>query len=55
MELQKINCPSCKKLLCEANGEIKKVCPRCKTVVHVVTTSKGVIELKRDTIIVIGQ
>jgi phage FluMu protein Com len=50
MELQKIHCPKCNKLLCEANGEVKKICPRCKTVAHVVTTSKGVVDLNHDKI-----
>lgn len=52
MELQKIKCPSCGKTLLEAySGEIVKHCPRCGADVHVVVTSKGIIDLSnRDTI-----
>lgn len=43
--LQVIKCLACGKVLCEANGEVKKICPKCKAVTHVVVTSKGVINL----------
>jgi phage FluMu protein Com len=32
-------------LLLEASGEVKKICPKCKTENHVVTTSQGIIQL----------
>ena len=43
--MQVIKCLTCGKTLCEAAGEIKKICPRCKQITHVVVTSKGVINL----------
>jgi phage FluMu protein Com len=43
--MQEIRCPTCGKLLLEAVGEVKKICPKCKTVVHVVVTSQGTINL----------
>jgi len=45
IELQKVKCVSCGKLLLEAIGEVKKICPKCKAVTHVVVTSKGIINL----------
>ena len=43
--MQEIRCRTCGKLLLEASGEVKKICPKCKTVNHVVVTSQGVIQL----------
>lgn len=40
--LQTIKCTSCGKVLLEATGEVRKICPKCKTMVHVVTTSIGI-------------
>jgi len=48
--MQKVKCTTCGKLLCEAMGEVKKICPRCKNVTHVVVTSKGVIDLNHAKI-----
>jgi phage FluMu protein Com len=48
--MQKVNCTTCGKLLCEAVGEVKKICPRCKNVTHVVVTSKGIIDLNHAKI-----
>lgn len=45
MELRKIKCQNCGKVLCEANGEVKKICPKCKETTHLVVTSKGIINL----------
>lgn len=45
MELQKIKCQNCGKVLCEANGEIKKICPKCKKTTHVIVTSFGVYSI----------
>lgn len=47
MILQVIKCQNCGKTLLEANGEVKKICPKCKSVTHVVVTSKGVIDLSK--------
>lgn len=44
--LQAIRCSNCSKILLEATGEVKKICPKCKTENHVVVTSKGIINLK---------
>lgn len=44
--ITEIRCPNCNKLLLEANGEVKKTCPKCKEIIHIVTTSKGIINLK---------
>ena len=43
--MQEIRCQNCNKLLLEATGEVKKICPKCKTVNHVVVTSAGIIKL----------
>jgi len=43
--MQEIRCLTCGKLLLEASGEVKKICPKCKTVVHVVATTSGIINL----------
>jgi phage FluMu protein Com len=46
--MQTIKCTSCGKVLLEAaSGEIKKICPKCGTVVYVVVTSKGIIDLSK--------
>lgn len=47
MELQKIKCsnPLCGKVLLEASGEVKKICPKCGKVTHVVVTSERIIDL----------
>ncbi len=44
--MQEVRCLQCNKLLLEANGEVKKICPKCKTEIHVVVTSTGIINLK---------
>lgn len=43
MNLQVVRCTNCGKVLCEANGEVKKICPKCKTVIHCITTPYGVV------------
>ena len=43
--IEEIRCTTCNKLLCESSGEVKKICPKCKNVTHVVVTSKGIIDL----------
>jgi phage FluMu protein Com len=43
--VEEVRCPKCNKLLIEASGEVRKICPRCKTIIHIVTTSKGIINL----------
>ncbi len=43
--MQVIKCVHCGKTLCEAGGEVKKICPKCKGITHVVVTSKGIIDL----------
>jgi phage FluMu protein Com len=47
MELKPIKCTHCKKMLLEANGEVKKICPSCKKITHVVVTSVGIINLDK--------
>jgi len=50
--LQVIKCtnPACDgKILLEAQGEVKKKCPKCKEYTHVVTTSKGIIDLSASS------
>jgi phage FluMu protein Com len=50
MQLQTIKCtnPLCDgKVLLEAIGEVKKICPKCGKVTHVVVTSKGIIDLNK--------
>lgn len=41
-----IKCTSCGKVLCEASGEVKKICPKCKNVTHVLVTSLGIFDMK---------
>lgn len=43
--LQTVKCTSCDKTLLEALGEVKKICPKCGKLTHVVVTSKGIIDL----------
>jgi phage FluMu protein Com len=47
LELSKVRCPYCGKVLLESAGEVKKICPKCKKMVHIVATSKGIIDLDR--------
>jgi len=47
MELQKINCTFCGKLLTTASGEVEMPCRHCGKTVHVVTTKKGIIDLNK--------
>lgn len=47
-ELQIVTCKSCGKVLCEANGEVKKICPKCKTMNHVITNNSGVFHIGID-------
>jgi len=47
MQLQTINCTSCGKLLTKAIGEVELPCGRCGAMVHVVVTTKGVIDLNK--------
>jgi len=42
--MTEIRC-ECGKLLLEANGEVKKICPKCKKEIHVVVTSKGIFNI----------
>jgi phage FluMu protein Com len=49
MELQTVKCVHCGKTLLEASGEVKKICPKCGQVTHVVVTSKGIIDLNHVT------
>lgn len=46
--MQIIKCLHCGKVLLEANGEVKKICPKCKETTHVVVTSKGIIDLSNE-------
>lgn len=43
--MQEVRCPYCNKFICESSGEVKRECERCKKQVHVVVTSKGIINL----------
>lgn len=43
--MEVIKCIHCGKTLCEAGGEVRKICPKCKGVTHVAVTSKGIINL----------
>jgi hypothetical protein len=44
--LQEIRCPHCKEFICLSSGEVKRdKCDRCKKPIHVVVTSKGIIDL----------
>jgi phage FluMu protein Com len=47
--MQEVRCVKCGKLLCEATGEVKKICPKCKETTHIVVTSQGVINLNKST------
>jgi len=47
--MQEIRCSNCGKLLLEATGEVKKICPKCRTVNHVVVTTKGIINLSASS------
>lgn len=49
--LQLIKCIACGKTLCEASGEIKKICPKCKNITHVVVTSMGIVDLNHAGLI----
>jgi phage FluMu protein Com len=40
-----VKCTNCNKVLLEASGEVKKICPKCGQTTHVVVTSKGIINL----------
>lgn len=44
--MKEVHCTNCGKVLLEANGEVRKKCPKCKEWTHVVVTSKGIINLK---------
>lgn len=44
--METVKCLTCGKVLLEAYGEVRKICPKCKTENHVVVTSKGIINLK---------
>ena len=44
--MQEVRCPNCNKFICESFGEVKRdECPRCKKPIHVVVTTKGIINL----------
>jgi len=45
-ELHIIKCQNCGKVLLEAEGEGKKICPKCKETTHYVATTKGVFYFK---------
>ena len=47
-ELKIIKCQNCGKVLCEANGEVKKVCPKCKTMNHVIINESGMFYVGVD-------
>jgi phage FluMu protein Com len=47
MQLQEIRCTSCGKVLTKAIGEIEIPCRRCGTMVHVVVTSRGIMDLNK--------
>lgn len=47
MILTQIRCTHCHKLLLEASGEVKKICPNCKKTTHVVVTSCGIVDLEK--------
>ncbi len=44
--MQDIRCQNCNKKLLEAEGEGKKICPRCKEMTHYVSTTEGVFHFK---------
>lgn len=46
--MEVIKCIHCGKTLCEAGGEVRKICPKCKGVTHVVVTSKGIYNVGID-------
>lgn len=41
-DLKIIKCQNCNKVLLEANGEVKKICPKCKTTNHVIVNDFGI-------------
>jgi NADH pyrophosphatase NudC (nudix superfamily) len=46
--LQVIKCSNCGKVLLEANGEVRKICPKCKTVMHCMTTPFGIVVIDEN-------
>ncbi len=49
MQLQPVKCENCGKLLCEASGEVRKKCPACKKITHIVATSEGIFSVPEIT------
>lgn len=47
MVLTPVRCVHCNKLLLEAFGEVKKICPNCKKITHIVVTTCGIIDLEK--------
>jgi phage FluMu protein Com len=47
MQLQTIKCTKCGKALTRAIGEVEMPCKRCGFMVHVIVTSKGIIDLNK--------
>jgi phage FluMu protein Com len=47
MQLQEIRCTSCGKVLTKAIGEVEIPCRRCGTMVHVIVTTNGIIDLNK--------
>nr|DAF76482.1 MAG TPA: DNA-directed RNA polymerase II subunit [Caudoviricetes sp.] len=43
LKLNPVRCPHCGKLICEADGVIKKKCPRCKQIFTYDTKTKKYI------------
>ncbi len=37
--------PNCNQFIVESGGEVKRECPKCKRKIHVVVTTKGIIDL----------
>lgn len=49
--MQDIRCQKCNKKLLEAEGEGKKICPKCKELTHYVATTEGVFYFKDEKLI----
>ncbi len=47
-ELKTIKCQNCGKVLLEASGELKKICPKCKTMNHVIINDLGMFYVGID-------
>jgi len=43
--MQEVRCPYCNTFIIESAGEVRRQCPKCKKKIHLVVTSKGIIDL----------